>query len=121
MPDFHDGFDLAAELEKLIPTDLITRMQRDRPYDGQAHTDDGERGRTPLDGLTYRDVFDAFVIGAYEASGLPYEDYPESIYDLPWDDMDPIAVAQCQSVILEQRAGIFPNVPPLVADEGAES
>lgn len=114
MADEQEGFDLrnlSEELERISPTDLITHMQRDRPHDGQPHTQSGERGRTPVEGLTYRDVFDCFVIACHEASGLPYEDYPTSIYELPWDDMDPIAVAQNQMVLMEKRQGIFPNLP----------
>jgi hypothetical protein len=36
---------------------------RDRPYDGQPHTDQGERGKTLVNGLTIRDVIDCVVMG----------------------------------------------------------
>ncbi|MFW6272882.1 MAG: hypothetical protein ACOC2U_03785, partial [bacterium] len=33
----------------------------ERPYNGQPHTDQGERGRTEVKGLTMRDIQDCFV------------------------------------------------------------
>lgn len=44
-------------------------LDPDRPFDGQMHTDQGERGKTMVEGLRFRDVADCFVIGALEASG----------------------------------------------------
>ena len=36
---------------------------RNRPYDGQAHTDNGARGSVQVKGLTIRDITDCFVKG----------------------------------------------------------
>lgn len=99
------GF-LPAILEAISPSGLLNHLDRTRPYDGQPHTSRGERGRTELTGVTMRDVYDSYLIGAFLASGLSTDDYPGSIYDLPWDDMDPIAVIQNACVVLAKRAGI---------------
>ena len=53
--------DLPVFLEALCPSSLAEHLDRDRPYDGQPHTDAGERGRTMVEGLTMRDVVDCFV------------------------------------------------------------
>ena len=86
-----------------------------RAYDGQPHTHCGERGRTIIEGLTMRDLVDCYVVGCYESSGLASEEYPESIFELPWDQIDPMAVAQNMLCEIERRMGIFPNVPGLEA------
>ncbi len=99
-------------LEALHPSDYATAaLNRERPYNGQPHTDEGTRGKTFVAGLTMRDVKDCFVIGAYRSSGLPVDDYPPTIYDLDWTVMDPMAVCQNMLCAIEERMGIFPNVP----------
>lgn len=37
------------------------RNDRDRPYNGQSHTDDGERGKQLVEGLTMRDIRDCLI------------------------------------------------------------
>lgn len=101
-------------LERVSPTSLAARIDRDRPYDGQPQTDDGERGKTLVEGLTFRDIQDCFIRGCYEASGLPIEKWPGTVYDLPWKDMDIIAVAQNMSCNMEKYMGIYPNVQRLL-------
>jgi hypothetical protein len=56
---------------------------RNRPYNGQAHTIHGERGKTEIKGVTARDVMDCFVKGLLLSSGCP--DMPEwiEIYNDP--------------------------------------
>lgn len=47
-----------------IETDLgfnDCNMRRDRPYNGQVHTDTGIRGATKIEGITFRDLHDAFI------------------------------------------------------------
>ena len=44
------------------------RNDRDRPYNGQPHTDHGERGKTEIKGLTMRDVVDCMVQGFLASS-----------------------------------------------------
>lgn len=109
MSEFMD--DLVAAMEKAQPSSLAARLDRERPYSGQAHTHDGERGRTPIQGLTYRDLMDCCFRGAYDASGLPPSEWPGDVYQLPWPDMDPVAVFQNICCWVERYQGIFPNVP----------
>ena len=109
--------DLGLILESLAPSSLAAHLDRDRLYDGQPHTDHGERGKTLVEGLTMRDVVDCFIRACYDSSGLPVEEWPGSVYDLPWDDMDIIAVSQNLTCWIERYMGIFPNVPRLVDKE----
>jgi hypothetical protein len=37
------------------------RNDRERPYNGQSWTDEGERGKTEIKGLTLRDVRDCLI------------------------------------------------------------
>lgn len=76
-------------------------INSDRPYDGQSHTFQGERGKTIVENLTIRDICDCFVLGLMEASGVEelytkvqhgtacYDD----VYSIP-DNIDPIAAVQ---------------------------
>lgn len=103
--------DLGPIIEALSPSTIASALDRERPYDGQPWTDHGERGKTLVSGLTMRDIHDCYIIGAYQSSGLPESEYPESVYELPWDEIDPIAVAQNMVCEIERRMGIFPNIP----------
>ena len=104
--------ELAKLFEQASPSDLLTTMYADRPYDGQSHTDTGWRGRFEVKGLTFRDLRDCYVRACFLSSGLPAEQYPRSLYDLPWDKMDPLAVWLNMACEIERRMGIFPNLPP---------
>ena len=97
-----------------------------RPFDGQPHTDQGERGKHPTDGLRFRDVADCFLLGwlyasergsLAESGTATYNDIYEGDYDV-----DPLAVMQNMLCEMEKRLGIYPNVPKLKADrqEGDE-
>lgn len=85
-------------------------MDRNRPYSGQSHTDEGERGKTLVEGLTMRDVADCMVVGFLEASGS----YPENptrndmyaVSQLP----SPGAAITCAMCNIEKMMGIFPNI-----------
>ena len=110
--------ELAREFERLAPSSLAARLDRDRPYGGQPHTFDGQRGRTEVKGITFRDLYDCFVRACYDASGLPVEQWSGTVYDLPWDDMDIVAVMQNLSCWVERYMGIYPNVPRLEATDG---
>lgn len=44
------------------------RNDRERPYNGQMHTDEGLRGKQEVRGLTMRDISDCFIKGLLEAS-----------------------------------------------------
>src|SRR5690606_9351099 len=103
--------DLSRILEDLNPSGYVQTLFPDRPYDGQPHTYTGERGKTLVSGLTMRDIRDCLIAGCYAASGLPRDQYPRSIYQLHWEEMDPMAIWQNMLCEIERRMGIFPNVP----------
>ena len=92
---------------------LDAALDPQRPYDGQPHTADGERGRTIVERLTMRDLMDCYIIGCYQSAPIEPEEYPETIFDLPWGQIDPMAVAQNMLCEVERRMGIFPNVPDM--------
>jgi hypothetical protein len=58
------------------------RNDRDRPYDGQPWTDDGERGKAEVKGLTIRDVTDCYVKAVLLSSAN--DEYFKNFSDL-WD------------------------------------
>ncbi len=41
---------------------------RERPYNGQMHTDYGERGKTLVQGLTFRDIKDCLIMAMIESA-----------------------------------------------------
>lgn len=101
-------------------------MKRDRPYNGQPHTDTGERGRTEVRGVTFRDLRDCYIRAWFLASGhISKAKYDEAckgenaalsehdLYGFDLDKVDPMAVFQNFSCEVEKLMGIFPNVPPL--------
>ena len=104
---------LHRAMEALNPSDYATAsLNRERPYNGQPHTDEGWRGQQLIEGLTMRDIKDCFVIGAYRATGKGLDEYPATLYDIDWNDLDPMAVCQNMICAIEERMGIFPNLPP---------
>jgi len=109
---------LGEVMEHLSPSDYLSTLDRNRPYNGQPHTDTGERGKQLISGLTMRDVRDCFVKACYHSSGLNAEEYPRSVYELPWEDMDPIAISQNLTCWIERYMGIFPNIPSLEVENG---
>lgn len=111
---------LSRMIEAVSPSSLAAHLDPSRPYDGQPHTDHGERGKTEVRGITFRDLRDCFIRACYEASGLPIEQWPGSVHDLPWRDMDIIAVAQNLGCQVEKAMGIFPNVPRVLPTDPTE-
>jgi hypothetical protein len=107
-------------MEVLSPTTFPKVEDRERPYDGQPHTDTGARGRTMVRGITFRDLRDCFMRACFLASGLGEDEWPRSVYDLPWDHMDIIAVQQNMACEVERLMGIFPNVESLRDLDGNE-
>ena len=107
-----DSEDLIETLESLDKSDYVTAFfDSHREYSGQPWTDQGERGKRLVEGLTMRDIADCFIVGCFHASGLDREHYPNSVYELPWDDISPIAVSQNMVCEIERKMGIFPNIP----------
>ncbi|GAA2773985.1 hypothetical protein [Saccharopolyspora taberi] len=112
--------ELPIALEQINPSSMAAHLDPTRPYDGQPQTAYGERGRTEIRGITFRDLRDAFIRACFESSGLPIEQWPGSVYDLPWSDMDIIAVAQNMANNVEKAMGIYPNVPRLLPADPTE-
>ena len=108
---------IADAIERVSPSDYLTTLDRSREYDGQPWTDLGERGRTEIKGITFRDLRDCFIRACYEVSGLSPGEYPKSLYELPWDEIDPLALEQALNCWIERYMGIFPNVPPISEEE----
>jgi hypothetical protein len=96
-------------------------MERARPYTGQPHTHTGIRGATEINGVTFRDLRDAFLRAVCLSSG-PTAMYhegnkgeraaicEEDVYAI-WCQCDPIAVCQNLGCEIEKLMGIFPNIP----------
>ena len=94
-----------------------------RPFTGQPHTDNGKRGMTEVKGIRFRDLADcvvkAMVISCPDVSEelrrraedgtLNWND----VYDLDFNEVDPIAIVQAVSCEVEKVMGIFPNIEPL--------
>jgi len=96
-------------------------LWRNRPYKGQPHTSGGERGKTEVRGITFRDLQDAFVLAAFDAGNNQLN--PEQkerwrkdrmteneIYLLDLNKISPIAWAQNMSCRVEKMMGIYPNI-----------
>lgn len=112
-----------------------TSMRRDRPFDGQPHTDTGVRGATEITGITFRDLHDCFIravllsTGAGEIDGVDMRPrYAQAtrgelaelgegdLYGFDLDQLDPMAICQNLCCEVERVMGIFPNVPSLMAE-----
>lgn len=112
--------------EDAFPETYDHNMQRDRPYSGQLHTDHGERGRTEIKGITFRDLRDCFTravfLSAYHIHQAGYDQADKGVngalcendlYSLDLNQLDPVAIAQNLSCEVEKIMGIYPNVSPL--------
>ena len=86
-------------------------LERTRPYDGQPHTDKGERGKQLVEGLTIRDIADCIVRGFLDCGGIDREvPVHDDIYSIDLEDIDPGAVIQNACCHIERYMGIFPNI-----------
>jgi hypothetical protein len=107
-------------------TDHTTDINR--PFTGQPHTDQGERGKTEVRGLRFRDLADCIAKAWIDAAGHTVEGKIEKelrdraedgtlnyndLYRLQCGNIDPVALIQCVCVRVEKIMGIYPNVPPL--------
>jgi hypothetical protein len=97
-------------------------LDRDRPYDGQSHTDGGERGRQEVRGITMRDVCDCIVLAFLSCAGMERENpIRDDLYSIPdLNKLDPGAVIQNTTCNIEKMMGIYPNVPELKGDSNAD-
>lgn len=97
---------------------------KQRPFNGQPHTDFGERGEQIVEGVRMRDVMDAIARGFLLSTG-PSELYAKvqegraTYADLfqmsraELGSLDPMAIIQNALCEIEKDMGIFPNIPPL--------
>lgn len=60
------------------------RNDRERPYNGQSHTDEGARGQKQVKGLTMRDVKDCFIMAVLDSAATDEYLEPEE-FDKCWD------------------------------------
>ncbi len=116
--ELDDPASLKQKIDDLTQPDFVHVLDRDRPYDGQPHTDLGLRGKQEIHGITMRDLRDCFIRACYDSSGLRPADWPKTVYELPWDEMDPIAISQNLTCWVERYMGIYPNVPKLEVKTG---
>lgn len=93
-----------------------------RPFTGQVHTDQGERGQQEVHGIRMRDICDCLAIALVHCTGLNapegFDDKIESLeltyndlYQLDLHDVDPVAIIQGLTCEIEKRMGIYPNIP----------
>ena len=91
----------------------------ERPFTGQPHTNQGERGKQEVSGLRMRDIADAIAIGmaqsshpnkAYELSEKGLLNYND-LYAIDFSKLDPVAIIQNVTCQIEKKMGIFPNIP----------
>ncbi len=98
-----------------------------RPFTGQAHTENGERGKTEVRGIRFRDLADC-IVKAF-VNSAPNENNDEldelrrraddgtlnynDLYRLDLSEMDPLALVKNVCCRVEKAMGIFPNLPRL--------
>ena len=85
-------------------------LDRNRPYNSQPWTNDGERGQAMVQGLTMRDIRDCLILAFYSSAPVA-ETPPKPVEDLPLAEMSLEAISQNLGCWLERYMGIFPNVP----------
>lgn len=122
-PDGTEIESLEEVLEHAFPDQYQRGMRRNRPYEGQQP----KRAKEEIKGITMRDLTDALVRacclsaggGLSEKGDQLYEQACRGeeallcqidLYDLPWDEIDIIAVAQNLGCEVERLMGIYPNV-----------
>lgn len=123
-------------------SDIVTALgdhttDPDRPFTGQPHTDNGERGKTEVRGIRFRDLADCVIKALIDSASHTIEDKLlrdelvrraddgtlnyNDVYKLRCGDVDPIALSQNITCRVEKAMGIFPNIrdrPPTTPNEG---
>lgn len=117
---------------EIVTGSNVGDMARDRPFNGQPHTDTGERGKTEIKGITFRDLRDCFIRAVCLSNGVDhpraYEEarkgpegkVSESDATTSINGADIIVVSQNLSCEVERLMGIFPNVPKELLEQGLE-
>lgn len=91
----------------------------DRPFTGQPHTCNGERGKTEVRGIRFRDMADCLVKALVDSTPEVSDELRNhaddgtlnwnDVYDLDFDKISPIAIVQNLCCRVEKAMGIFPN------------
>jgi hypothetical protein len=105
----------------------------DRPFTGQPHTENGQRGATEIKGIRLRDLADCIVKAWIDAASHTIEDENlqeeligraddgtlnyNDVYKIDCGDVDPLALMLSVCCRVEKAMGIFPNVPRLQCEE----
>ncbi len=122
MNDFSSEFDdTPPELSDIIMNLSDHTTDPDRPFTGQSHTDQGERGKTEIKGIRFRDLADCVVKAFVDSTPgvsdvlrerandgtLNYND----LYELDLTKMSPIALIQNINCRVGEAMGIYLNIP----------
>jgi len=110
---------IVKALESNFAIEDARSFNPDRPYNGQSHTNQGDRGKQLVIGVTMRDIADCMALGILLASDGQEKAYRgvACIGDLyETGDFDPMAAIQNATCQIEKRMGIYPNVPELTSD-----
>lgn len=118
------GDELGDELDDILEAMSDHTTDPDRPFMGQPHTDQGERGKTEIKGIRFRDLADCIVRAFIDAAGFTLENADEmyrraddgtlnynDLYQLDLGKMDPLALCENVSCRVEKAMGIYPNLP----------
>lgn len=105
-----------------------------RPFNGQRQTDFGERGKTEVKGIRFRDLADCICKAFIDCTGFTLENADEmrqraddgtlnynDLYELDLSEMDPVALIRNVACRVEKMMGIYPNVPKLHTEDAAEA
>lgn len=120
-------------LEEIIVGLNDNTTDKDRPFTGQPHTVQGERGKTEIIGIRFRDLADCVCKAFIDVAVLDLKDKTlqeelqqraedgtlnyNDLYKLDLSKMDPVALIQNISCRVEKEMGIYPNVQRLESDD----
>ena len=119
---------MAEEIDGSGLADLFESMNDhttcpDRPFTSQPHSWNGERGKTEVRGIRFRDLDDCLVKALVDSAPDVSDELRSrandgtlnwnDLYDLDFSDVDPIAIVQNLGCRVEKVMGIYPNVPRL--------
>lgn len=122
---------MAEDLRDIIANLTDHTTHKDRPFTGQPHTHDGERGKTEVKGIRFRDLADCSARAYVRACMMPEELSNElnrraddgtlnynDLYRIDDPGMDPVALIQNIICEVEKQMSIYPNVPRLESQDG---
>lgn len=126
---------MADELGDMIERLTDETTHRERPFTGQTHTKSGQRGKTEVCRIRFRDLSDCAARAFVYSMGFE-GDHPlaklrhraadgtlnyNDLYLLALSEIDPQAFIRNLCVEVEKEMGIYPNVPQLKAEEQADA